>query len=166
MRFPGFYDVQPPQVDYRGRELKDRWGDPLQTRYLRGRDQDLEKIRKMMLNLCRLLRGMHDQAGSWALLQEHYWPGEKKLELIGNDPKRYTLQEIVQDMEQQLTATRGGYKPKDITQSFINRYNYIVCHMAIREQMNEVWLDQNIIDIQEPLEMGIKIKQLFEVSSA
>ena len=161
MRFQAFYEAQEPQVDYRGRELLDRHGDPLQTYYLRGREEDIDKIRSMMLNLCRTLRDMRDCAGSWALLQEHYWPGQKRLEHIGNDPKQYTLQEIVQDMESQLTAKRGGYKLKDVTKSFINRYNYILCHMALKCAFDEVWFDQNLIEIQEPTEMGTKFKSLF-----
>lgn len=161
MRFRAFYEAQEPQVDYRGRELLDRHGDPLRTYYLRGREQDLDKIRRMMTNFCLQLEDMKNTVGSWALLQEHYWPGQKKLEHIGNDPKQYTLEEIIKDMHSQLTSKRNGYKLKDITRSFINRYNYILCHMALKAGMDDEWYDRHIIDIQEPAEMGTKFKSLF-----
>ena len=164
MRFRAIYEAQPPQVDYRGRELLDLHGDPLRTYYLRGREQDIEKIRKMMQNFCRIIQDMEKLAGSWSALQEHYWPGEKKLPHIGNDPRQYTLQEIIQDMEAQVHGRRGPQLYKDVTRSFINRYNFILCHMGMQTNMNEVWYDQHIIDIEQPTMFGEKFAQLFELS--
>lgn len=164
MRFKAIYEAQDPQVDYRGRELVDLHGDPLRTYYLRGREQDIEKIRKTLQDFTLTMRDMAQAVGSWAGLQEHLFPGEKKLPNIGNDPKQYTLQEIIQDLESQVNGRRGPNLYKDITRSFINRYNYIVAHIGMQAGVSDVWYDQRIIEIEEPVMYGEKFAKLFEFS--
>lgn len=164
MRFKAVYEAQDPQVDYRGRELLDRNGDPLRTYYLRGREQDITKIRKHLKDFCLTMRKQEQALGSWTALQQFWFPSEKKLPHIGNDPKQYTLQEIVQDLEAQVDGRRGPNLYKDITRSFIDRYNYIVIHIGKVTGVSDVWFDQKIIDIEEPVMYGEKFAKLFEFS--
>lgn len=157
-------DQKDPQRDANGEVKLDRFGNPLVTRYLKGiSERDEERIRNRMKNLIESMNTSVKSMGSWELVQHELFPGEKTVPRIGNDPKRYTLEQIVTDMHKHLNSKQSNGRPKDITQSFVNRYNALLeAWYNADSTLTPEDFDNRYINIIEPTPFGEKLKEYFE----
>lgn len=146
------------------------------TRYLRAQPTVVLEVREQIQNWCDYVRTLVDESAAsikfdeplltpaqartraWLAMDRNFSTvheiiyGYPRTE-IGNDPRVYTIREMISFAERELAARRDTGQLKDIKASIIDRHNWMVIMSGWTHDGGRLtdrmlaWIDQRAIDI-------------------